>query len=629
MTPAAHGCSRISPTTVCCSSGGPPLAHQPESFRVNPVLRGRSRESSELGDPGHETRVRAHLRAATTLVRNQAELDLAVRHAILAEDPEVLLRVLRVHGHGLLEGGGKELLARALDALPREARSNDPAVLVLESLLCRMTLRYDEAADLSLAAERACEADPSHGTAEGDDLTLDMIALMKLWRSRCGWADPVTAVAAARERMGCRHDVSRGTHRLVPGRSLAWTTWLMGELATVEIRVGDVDEAGVHLRELIHSGHILGHDRMLAVGLAHRGLLEMLDGSFKTAATTADSSLEYADRAGLRSRPHMALAHLVSGWGALHRLDLTGCEGHLVAAEDEVAVEVDLLVSELARLLRARLLAEQGQVDAASRLLAEHRSTEWAIPAFARRLSLIVEAQTAALVNDVATVRDRSLALADLGHDSEAELFAAVADAGDGHVEQALGRIGAVLDQPRLDTATGAVAAAVNVGLMLRLGDTVSAAERMPDLLNRVASQRLLQILTIGFVGGDGFADLLAGQARHSEGHPFAAEALDSLASYVSVPGQGSPRMWAVGTALRSVAEDVAPANGTPGGGVLTRREREVLAELANGGSYYDIAQALFVSENTVKTHLASVYRKLGVDRRGDALRIARTQHLI
>ena len=91
--------------------------------------------------------------------------------------------------------------------------------------------------------------------------------------------------------------------------------------------------------------------------------------------------------------------------------------------------------------------------------------------------------------------------------------------------------------------------------------------------------------------------------------------------------------MWAVGTALRSVAEDVAPPNGapngSPGGAVLTRREREVLAELANGGSYYDIAQALFVSENTVKTHLASVYRKLGVDRRGDALRIARAQHLI
>jgi LuxR family maltose regulon positive regulatory protein len=37
----------------------------------------------------------------------------------------------------------------------------------------------------------------------------------------------------------------------------------------------------------------------------------------------------------------------------------------------------------------------------------------------------------------------------------------------------------------------------------------------------------------------------------------------------------------------------------------------------------------LFVSENTVKTHLSSVYRKLGVDRRGDALRIAREHHLV
>ena len=56
----------------------------------------------------------------------------------------------------------------------------------------------------------------------------------------------------------------------------------------------------------------------------------------------------------------------------------------------------------------------------------------------------------------------------------------------------------------------------------------------------------------------------------------------------------------------------------------LTRRELEVLAELSR-----DVAGALVVSENTVKTHLASVYRKLGVERRADALRLARERQLI
>ena len=54
-----------------------------------------------------------------------------------------------------------------------------------------------------------------------------------------------------------------------------------------------------------------------------------------------------------------------------------------------------------------------------------------------------------------------------------------------------------------------------------------------------------------------------------------------------------------------------------------------MLEELARGGSYVEVAQALFVSENTVKTHLAAIYRKLGVDRRADALRVAREHRLI
>jgi DNA-binding CsgD family transcriptional regulator len=61
----------------------------------------------------------------------------------------------------------------------------------------------------------------------------------------------------------------------------------------------------------------------------------------------------------------------------------------------------------------------------------------------------------------------------------------------------------------------------------------------------------------------------------------------------------------------------------------LTARERDVLNELALGGAYSDIARNLYVTENTVKTHILSVYRKLGVDRRADALRRARELGLL
>jgi DNA-binding NarL/FixJ family response regulator len=51
----------------------------------------------------------------------------------------------------------------------------------------------------------------------------------------------------------------------------------------------------------------------------------------------------------------------------------------------------------------------------------------------------------------------------------------------------------------------------------------------------------------------------------------------------------------------------------------LTRREREVLAEIAKGRSNREIARALTVSEKTVKAHVSSVLAKLGVQDRTQA----------
>ena len=52
----------------------------------------------------------------------------------------------------------------------------------------------------------------------------------------------------------------------------------------------------------------------------------------------------------------------------------------------------------------------------------------------------------------------------------------------------------------------------------------------------------------------------------------------------------------------------------------LTLREREVLSHLATGCTNKEIAQDLFISEKTVKTHLSSIFRKLKVTRRLQAI---------
>ncbi|MGI9946826.1 LuxR C-terminal-related transcriptional regulator [Vibrio hyugaensis] len=56
----------------------------------------------------------------------------------------------------------------------------------------------------------------------------------------------------------------------------------------------------------------------------------------------------------------------------------------------------------------------------------------------------------------------------------------------------------------------------------------------------------------------------------------------------------------------------------------LTRREMQVLTALCQGGSNLDIADTLFVSEHTVKSHLYSIFRKLEVKNRMQAINWAK-----
>ena len=61
----------------------------------------------------------------------------------------------------------------------------------------------------------------------------------------------------------------------------------------------------------------------------------------------------------------------------------------------------------------------------------------------------------------------------------------------------------------------------------------------------------------------------------------------------------------------------------------LTEREVEVLKLLSTGGANKEIAQKLFVSEATVKTHISHIYTKLGVESRSRAIHVARETGLI
>lgn len=61
----------------------------------------------------------------------------------------------------------------------------------------------------------------------------------------------------------------------------------------------------------------------------------------------------------------------------------------------------------------------------------------------------------------------------------------------------------------------------------------------------------------------------------------------------------------------------------------LTAREKEILSLVAKGNSNSQIAQKLFVREVTVKTHLNSIYKKLNVDNRVQAVLLAQQTQII
>ncbi len=63
--------------------------------------------------------------------------------------------------------------------------------------------------------------------------------------------------------------------------------------------------------------------------------------------------------------------------------------------------------------------------------------------------------------------------------------------------------------------------------------------------------------------------------------------------------------------------------------GGLSRRELAVLEQVARGSTVSEVARALTVSDNTIKTHLKSIYAKLGAHTRVRALAVARAHGLL
>ena len=105
----------------------------------------------------------------------------------------------------------------------------------------------------------------------------------------------------------------------------------------------------------------------------------------------------------------------------------------------------------------------------------------------------------------------------------------------------------------------------------------------------------------------------------------------DDLASAIRQAFEHSVYLAGSRPAATGTTNDV-PVTTTAGGEEspkLTRRELEILQLVAEGHSNAELAQMLWVTEQTVKFHLSNVYRKLNVSNRTEASRCAQVRGLL
>lgn len=185
------------------------------------------------------------------------------------------------------------------------------------------------------------------------------------------------------------------------------------------------------------------------------------------------------------------------------------------------------------------------------------------------------------------------------------------------------------------DAATVPVSAVLAAEVLRRAGDRDGALRRLaglpgPGTAAPVAASALLTRALAVHADGPppalhaALEEALAAAAPERVVRPFAEP--DPLLDEVLTDhlAWGTRHEEFVRTCLHHRA--AAATRRTQGGALatLSPREREVLEYLRTPMTVEDIAGAMFVSVNTVKTHLRAVYRKLGVSSRRDAVRAVR-----
>jgi LuxR family transcriptional regulator, maltose regulon positive regulatory protein len=564
----------------------------PGCYRYHPLFRELLHAQLSYEAPADETQL--HRLGAEWLAAHGA-VEASVRHAVAAASWEDACRyVVESFAAGrLLAEGPAGALHQALADLPPEAPGQNAALV---------------RAALTEPAPGAPRWRPTAEERENTSGAAQLAGWLLALRDAAASGDVSAALTAAEG--GQRAAERLGIERSHPEVRTV-LSWGRG---TALLRAGRVDDAveafTVAARSAAPGGELLAGDSLgqLALVAASRGQLQRATG-------LASQSLELC-RHGRRSTGGTgAAAEVALSWVSTEMGEFPDARVHATRARAD-GPSTGPLPGVMLAVATARVRRARGDVAGAEAVLTEAAGHEPRPPRWMLDLLYAEEATTQVAGGDPGRALD-TLARVGEGTSPAVALAQARAHLAGGHEVQGLAS--AARDR------TASLAARVDYALveaarLARHAEERGARQSLGDALELAAPQLLRRPF---YEAAPEVKRLLRVDPALAARHRWLVRETSPVAPRPGAP-RPSERPSAVQpgrvSAERTVESAVEP---------LTDKEMEVLAHLAELLTTEEIAQSMFISVNTVRTHVRNILRKLVVSRRHEAVRKARSLQLI
>jgi LuxR family transcriptional regulator, maltose regulon positive regulatory protein len=539
-----------------------------------------------------------HLRAARWF-RRHGYLGEAVRHAADAGDWQFAASTVvdELALGELIDPQGNEVLADGFRHMPREVRWTAPQPLLAAAAI---DLARGENAT-SRAFVRAAAGLLAKLPADAETPSRLAASLIRVALARS--TDDVGAAAAATESAAAAIDA-------VPRLQLARRPWNQAQVlagrGAVELWSGRFDEAVA----IFNSGVVPGRAAQSATGradfLGHLALIEALRGRLSRAEElAAESATRPGDGADRPVSVCGAAAEVALASVHVERNELPPARRWHKRAEDALRTRPDKLIGVLASLVAARYSLAEGRGRAVLDIVSRTREG-WSPPAWIEHTMLLLESWAHTAAEDYQSAVEVAVRA---GPESSLGATVALARALLASADrQAAARVLAAAPSGT-DAATGVRMAAwlVDARLNYGAGDAARGRRSLEHAL-RLGEPELCRLPFV--MERDWLRPALQRDPELAQAYRRVLE-----------PDLVRPGWMEV----RQPGNREAPVIVEP----LSEREREVLEHVSAMESTAEIATEMYISVNTVKTHLKSIYRKLAVTHRGEAVRRAKKLGLL